>query len=610
MKAYETRNAVALRKRVKKVHSKAKFVGMLYLLGALAMAAFACLPTLNIGGTELWVLNFWQPFKNILSAERDILAIAVAVLYAFVLLTGVINFFKSLGKLSWLTKRTSRYVNGYNRNMRAMDDMGKIFSGSFAAIINFHLLIYILQPADTQIKLTMYAYAMLAAGLLIHFLAGVIGGKVSFFNIGGPNGNVEEEKRTCGTFVYFFRNLIQVAATGAIIYFFVPVCTLNQTVATLLAKGNPFSGDIMKTVLPVALQVLLVLWIFVLVKHSTASTEFNRFGIEGAGMKNYRVFSFFTVLTAGGAFALEYLATKAFAGVALKYLIIAGIAFVAFLVDCIFKSKPKDDETEEEEQSEKSQFAPYPMNAPAGQTVVYAPAQNNAPAYQPIYIPVYYPYPMQNGGMPAYPAPMGESMPAPVSPYAHSAVSTCARPAPAPAPSYLKPAPSPATQAAEGKNEVRKNRRDIKDRDAILKREKAAVKQNKKIAKKNAKKEKRLTKQEESFVKKTAVTAVELPPQTEAPAPTVDTVAPVLMAGMPAFTPAPETTVVSAPVTPAHTEDEIKEITSIDPKKEWKVRCPRCGKELMVSERTPYHRCPCCDKVFQIRKFEAFVKKA
>ena len=605
MKAYETRNASALRKRVKKVHSKAKFVGMLYLLGTLAMAAFACLPTLTIGGTELWVLNFWQPFKGILKPERDILAIIVAVLYAFVLLTGVINLLKSQGKLSWLTKRTSKRANTYNRNMRAMDDMGKIFSGSFAAIINFHLLIYILQPADTQIKLTLYSYAMLAVGLVIHFLAGVIGGKVSLFNISGPNGNVEEEKRTCGTFVYFFRNLIQVAATGAIVYFFVPVCTLNQTVATLLAKGNPFSGDIMKTVLPVALQALLVLWILVLVKHSTASTEFNRYGIEGAGMKNYRVFSFLTVLTAGGAFALEYLATKAFAGVALKYLIIAGVAFVAFLVDCIFKSKTKDGE--EEEQPEAPQFAPYPMNAPAGQTVVYAPAQNSAPAYQPIYIPVYYPYPMHNGGMPAYPATMGEPAPAPVSPYANSAVS--ARPAPSPAPSYLKPTPSPATQAAEGKNEVRKTRREIKDRDAMLKREKAAAKQNKKIAKKNAKKDKRLTKQEESFVKKTAVTAVEMPPQAEvpAPAPVTDIAALGVVAGMPAVAPAP---VMPAPVVETPVEDEIKEITSIDPKKEWKVRCPRCGKELMVSERTPYHRCPSCDKVFQIRKFETYTKKA
>ncbi|MBQ8323455.1 MAG: hypothetical protein IJX91_05760 [Clostridia bacterium] len=621
MKAYETRNAVALRKRVKKVHSKAKLVGFLYLLGTLALAAFACLPMLGIGGTDLWVVNFWQPFLKILSADRDVLALIVAVLYAFVVLTGVINFFKALGKLGWLTKRASRYVNGYNRNMRAMDDMGKIFSGSFAALVNFHLLIYILQPADAEVKLTIYAYAALAVGLVIHFLAGLIGGKVSFFNVGGPNGNVEEEKRSCGLFVYFFRNLVQVAATAAIVYFFVSVCTLNQTVAALLAKSNPFTGDIIKTVLPVALQALLVIWILILVKHATASTEFNRFGIEGAGMKNYRVFSFFTVLTAGGAFALEYLATKSFGGVATKYLIVAGIALAAFLIDCIFKSKPKDEETEEESEMQplQPQYMPYPANAPAGQTVVYAPAQNGAPVYQPIYIPVYYPYPVHNEGMPASPAPVCAPVPAPASPYANAAVSTGARPAPAPAPSYLKPAPSPATQAAEGKNEVREKRRDIKDRNAMLKREKAAAKQNKKIAKKNAKKEKRLVKQEESFVKKTAVTATEMPAQS---VPALSNVVPATsgaaigmpaMMNAPALTNVPETTnVVPAPVveTPAPVEDEIKEITAVDLKKEWKVRCPRCGKELLVSERTPYHRCPSCDKVFQIRKFETYVKKS
>jgi predicted RNA-binding Zn-ribbon protein involved in translation (DUF1610 family) len=187
----------------------------------------------------------------------------------------------------------------------------------------------------------------------------------------------------------------------------------------------------------------------------------------------------------------------------------------------------------------------------------------------------------------------------------------CARPAPSPAPAHLKPTPSPAVQAAEGKKDVRAKRRDIKERDAILKREKAAAKKNKKIAKRNAKKEKRLTKQEESFVKKTAVTAVEFPKEL-APETQVETPVMGLTASFPAIVNAP--IVQSAPETvvapPAPVEDEVKEITSIDPKKEWKVRCPRCGRELMVSERTPYHRCPNCDKVFQIRKFETFVKKA
>ena len=56
-------------------------------------------------------------------------------------------------------------------------------------------------------------------------------------------------------------------------------------------------------------------------------------------------------------------------------------------------------------------------------------------------------------------------------------------------------------------------------------------------------------------------------------------------------------------------EEPVEIKTPLDPNKQWKVRCPKCGKELMVRETSPYHRCPACDKVFSLRKFEAYVKK-
>jgi predicted RNA-binding Zn-ribbon protein involved in translation (DUF1610 family) len=36
--------------------------------------------------------------------------------------------------------------------------------------------------------------------------------------------------------------------------------------------------------------------------------------------------------------------------------------------------------------------------------------------------------------------------------------------------------------------------------------------------------------------------------------------------------------------------------------RKFKVHCPQCGKALMASEAAAYHRCPSCDKVFQLRK--------
>ena len=143
MRAYESRNGVALRKRVRKVHAKAKFVGVTYLLGAIALAALACLSTFAFSnGTKLWVGSFWKAYKGIADKANWFGAI-IATLYAFVLLTVFINVLRCFGKMGWLTRRSTRYVNGYNRNMRAMEKMGKIYSGSLAAIVNFHFLIHI-----------------------------------------------------------------------------------------------------------------------------------------------------------------------------------------------------------------------------------------------------------------------------------------------------------------------------------------------------------------------------------------------------------------------------------------------------------------------------------
>ena len=673
MKAYESKNAVAIRKRVKKVHAKAKFVGVLYLLGALAMAALACFPMLNIGGEDLWVLTCWNPFATLFKPERNLLAVLVSVLFLIAVLVCVINLFRCFSKLGWLTKRSFKYVNGYNRNMRAMDDMGKLFSGSFATIITLHFLIYLLQPSDAQIAFTLYTYIMLGAGLFIHFLAGLIGGTVSYFNVGGPGGNVEEEKRTCGLFVYFFRNLVQLAAVAGMLYFFVKNSVLGGTVSALLSSQNPFAGDIVKDVLPIGLHFLLVIWLIVLIKHATASTEFNRLGIEGAGMHNFKVFSMFVFITAGGAFVIDYLKTQP--DFKVDFLIIAGIALVAFLVDCIFKSKKKEEEVTAEDEGHMNEY-PFPMPPMPQQVIQPMPVQTQqGTSYQPIYIPIYYPVYNNNGPvcrpacqMPGYrmpyqgmqpscaaPAPMPAPAPAAAPCNAPTSNNVTARPAPAPAPANLKPMPSPQAQAQEGKNQLREQRRDIAERQKVLKREQATAKTNKKIAQQNKKADAKLKKQEAAFAKKEAayakkhaakasdisgVTATRIEPTTAAPVkPVPETKA------QPAVKPAEPAPAVNAPVEQTapvakntanqaplgnvtnnvhnvhnvynaanapekeETQEPKRRQIVLDPKKTWKVRCPKCGKELQVRETSPYHRCPACDKIFQIEKIETLKKK-
>lgn len=525
MKAYSSTDATALRKRVRKVHSKARRAGVLYLLGALALAVLAFLPALEIGGEKLWVLTFYQPLQDALGGALDWINVIAAVLYAFILLSVVINFLRCFSKLGWLTRRSSRYVNGYNRNMRAMEDMGKRFSGSLAAIINFSLLIYILQSSATEVALTNYAYVTLGVGLAVHFLAGLIAGKVSWFDVHGNGGNVEEVKRECGIFVYFFRNVMQLAAVAGILYFFVPQCTLGAKIDAWLGGVNPLAGDVVKDLVPVVLQAIILLCTLVLVKHATATTEFNRLGMEGKGMKNYRVFSFFVFLAAGAAFAVEYFLVKP-ETVAFDTVYVAAIALGVFLVDCIFKTRAKR-ETEEdydpiaEMERNQTEQPVYPQpTATAGQSgqtkVIYQqiPAPQPAPQQtvyqqQPVYIPVYYPYPIQQPAPQLAPVPTYAPAPTPVE------VKITAAPQPAPAPEHIKPTPAPESVREKAKEEA--------------------------LDKENA-----------------GPIAVNKP---------------------------------------------------LDPNKEWKVRCPRCGKILSVRETSPYHRCPSCDKVFSLQKFQTYVRK-
>ncbi|MBQ7323546.1 MAG: hypothetical protein IJW96_03170, partial [Clostridia bacterium] len=53
-------------------------------------------------------------------------------------------------------------------------------------------------------------------------------------------------------------------------------------------------------------------------------------------------------------------------------------------------------------------------------------------------------------------------------------------------------------------------------------------------------------------------------------------------------------------VEPVQQEAPVEEPVVEKIVRDWTLRCPNCGKYLKVSDRTPYHRCPACTKVFQM----------
>ena len=355
--------AALLKHRVGVIHGRAKFVGVLYLIGTVAFAALAILSTM-IDGTvlainkafpalNLPVLTFYKPivtlFENVNALTTDVLlAAVVGILYAILLLTVVINVFKALSKLGWLFKRRASYTNGFNRNMYAMDDLAKCFSSSFGAILILYLQIYLLTAsAEVTVTVNMIGYITLAAGLALHLLCGVIGGTVTLFTTAD---NMEEEPREFGVFAFFVRNLIQLAATAAIVYFLAPqsglLGGLKDIVYNVVEKSDTawLMQNVM-TLLPTAAELLAWVCISVLIKHAVSDTEFNRDCLDGAGMKNFTVFSLFAALLIAAIAVLPMLQMGAALTQEkmLAVIIAAAVAFVAFVLDCIVKPRHRGD---------------------------------------------------------------------------------------------------------------------------------------------------------------------------------------------------------------------------------------------------------------------------
>jgi predicted RNA-binding Zn-ribbon protein involved in translation (DUF1610 family) len=114
-------------------------------------------------------------------------------------------------------------------------------------------------------------------------------------------------------------------------------------------------------------QVLTVLFVLPLIKHATATTEYNIDGAYGPGMKTFRVFSFFTLLSAGATAAARFLlgeivftfnngvTTFAVAQLLDKgSIIIAIIAFVMFVIELIMRNAPGHKKEKEEKKAKKA----------------------------------------------------------------------------------------------------------------------------------------------------------------------------------------------------------------------------------------------------------------
>lgn len=416
--AERSRHTMSLKKSMTKTRRRARWAGLLYLLGTIGFAAFAIFPLLGMPLINSPLLDF--SFSGLKSAIAgfDFKSVAFwnAVLYCILVLATVINVFRALRRFGWLFKKKGSRVYGFNRPAYAMEIMGERCTGSLAAIVLTYLVMSILAGLDFSL-LTMndvfYLLLAIVVGTLIQILSGVYGCKISFF-VPRAEAEIVEQKSEAKPFIALLCNLVQVAGSFAVMYFFLKESTVHVTIDKVITDGfATLTADIM-TLVEFVLQVLTLFFIMGLVKHATGITEYNAVGLSAPNMKRARVLAAFTLILSAGAWAVYYAGKPAEEEIVYGFLIIAAISLAVFVLDVLLKHiwKAKLEKEERKAQEQLQQQNPY---GNVGNNVVTGNAGHPPVAQPPIQLPpIYIQVPPSAANNVPFPVPMPVSTPVPV----------------------------------------------------------------------------------------------------------------------------------------------------------------------------------------------------
>ena len=356
-----------IKSRISKAQGKAKRVGLLYLLGLVAVVALACLSLVTYKVSDDVAALTFSVTKLIAVAKTAIAEkalnlpqyeIAGLAIYTALLVILGINLIRAIVKLGWLFKKKASRLYGVNRNMYAMDDMGKIFSASFAWVIVAQVVMMLLYKINS---VETFAYVLLGVGLFFHFVCGLAGGKVSVFST--EEGSIVEVKREVGRFSPLVRNVFQLVAVAAILYFVVSANWLGEANGVYMNVGNTHIGKVGEEpaiwavalvyawacIIP-ALCVMIMLLTLGMLRHATGTREFDMEGAATPGRKRFLVCSIFTVLMAVAVFAVQkFLQPEAAIPEAFmnSIWIVGGIALAMTIIEILLVKCPRTKEEKE-----------------------------------------------------------------------------------------------------------------------------------------------------------------------------------------------------------------------------------------------------------------------
>ncbi len=350
----------AMRKSIRRACGKERFAGFLYFLGTLIMtvAAFFSLQTnvMFVNSGNLNVTTFWTPIVEIFHVGFSVVPIgmnfAVAVLYVLLILICLGNLIYSLLKLDALYIRGNRKI-GFNQNAIAMEKLGRSCSGTFAALAFNMYFTHMFIGSEP----TFLFYAVTVIFVIIHFWAGIVGAKSSLFSVEG--NTIEELPRTKGRLAPFFRNVMQFAFMGGMLYFMSRANIINNLL--IIFNGDSMSelfgnlrlnfGEFVSRFLNPLFQLLICWAMFALVIHMTDTTEWSRKGNKAKGMKNCRVFSMivFVLAVAFNGFRIYLAVQQGGSALSMDMVYVAVIALAFFIEECCMAKLPNDKAEVEED---------------------------------------------------------------------------------------------------------------------------------------------------------------------------------------------------------------------------------------------------------------------
>ena len=342
----------AAKQRIRKGQKRAKRIGFLYLLATLALTALACLPLMQVNDGlsthDMGVMGFFGVFTQLSSGPKGKeIALLIAGLYSLMLVTIVLSALKTFGKIRWLRKKKASRTYGFNRPMYAMDDLSRIFTRVFACIVSTHFAIACIAQSVT---FSVLAYVTVGVGVAVHLLCGIATMKVGLFDM---EDGFLEQKRSYRKFGGLFRNLVQIAACGAMAWAFFKAGTLSKSILDIANNFNAYLADMMQFVVPSLFIAGFIFWMG-MVKYAVSDVEFDIDGRKAAGRKGFFVLALLAAACLGGAVLIADMVMGA--AVSVETALIGDIAVAALAAEillCWMPRKVKDKKKIQQKKAEK-----------------------------------------------------------------------------------------------------------------------------------------------------------------------------------------------------------------------------------------------------------------